>query len=334
MNLNLLSKYRTQLMGIAILFIAFFHCSIESDSTIFNFFKFLGDFGVDIFFFISGIGMYYTMLKNPTYGQFCKKRLLRIVPAWISINLFIQLEQGGWHVHDWSWFLKIMTGLTFWLHGNLYFWYISAIIVFYALTPLFVQQLKKNIKAAYLGLGVIWIILLAVSLIFHNAKYFIVLFRVPVYFVGIGFGKMVHEKKEIKKDRVYAGILTCIFLIVVEFFIYSTYEKVSLIRYDYKYLAYFPLVICFCGIFSCLLEKIKYKFYILSFYGGISLEVYLLHEYMLKKCCILFGKDDSKGIIYNISVFLIVSIIAKVLHEIIRLLTEKNGGKLSDGQIN
>ena len=88
MNMSLISKYRGQLMGFAILIVALFHSSIVHTNDLVDFFCFSGDMGVDIFFFLSGFGMYYACLKKQTYGQFMKKRMVRIVPAWFLVNLY------------------------------------------------------------------------------------------------------------------------------------------------------------------------------------------------------------------------------------------------------
>ena len=71
MEINLLSKYRAALMGVAMLFIAVFHSTLTIDNIIgLRFIKFAGDIGVDIFFFVSGIGMFYSFLKTTDIKSF------------------------------------------------------------------------------------------------------------------------------------------------------------------------------------------------------------------------------------------------------------------------
>ncbi len=57
-EISLLSKYRTQLMGLAMLLI--FHTGINVKSVnVIRSIKDIGDMGVDIFLLLSGIGLYF-----------------------------------------------------------------------------------------------------------------------------------------------------------------------------------------------------------------------------------------------------------------------------------
>ena len=79
-NLRLLSEYRTPLMGIAALMIILCHANgygvavphaVRSLLT-------LGNMGVDIFLFLSGIGCFYSLSKEPDTAKWYKKRFVRI----------------------------------------------------------------------------------------------------------------------------------------------------------------------------------------------------------------------------------------------------------------
>lgn len=62
-KLSLLSKYRTECMGLAILFVLFVHSvdfGIHYPSVIVKF-SMVGQIGVNVFFMVSGIGMYYSL---------------------------------------------------------------------------------------------------------------------------------------------------------------------------------------------------------------------------------------------------------------------------------
>lgn len=50
-------------MGLAILWVMFFHSSIKIDNFILNVLKIIGYGGVDIFLMISGLGLYYAYKK-------------------------------------------------------------------------------------------------------------------------------------------------------------------------------------------------------------------------------------------------------------------------------
>ena len=91
-NLSDLSAYRTQLMGIATLMIIICHANayhVLLPRFLASLFVW-GNFGVDIFLFLSGIGLYYSLSKRNThkkddYISFYKKRGVRIYIPYIII---------------------------------------------------------------------------------------------------------------------------------------------------------------------------------------------------------------------------------------------------------
>ncbi|MBR5764245.1 MAG: acyltransferase, partial [Bacteroidaceae bacterium] len=70
MNLFLLSKHRSSLMGIAIFLVVLFHAPHIFPDTFFDLIQSQGNLGVDIFFLISGIGLFFSWTKNPDAGLF------------------------------------------------------------------------------------------------------------------------------------------------------------------------------------------------------------------------------------------------------------------------
>lgn len=318
MKLSLLSKYRAQLMGVAILLVALFHCTVEHASEAFDLICFSGDMGVDIFFLVSGVGMYYAYQKKPTWKEFYIKRLLRIIPAWSIVNLIVLFSTHTISNMDWVEFFKYMTGISFWLDGNLYFWYVPAIFCFYLLTPFFMKFYKENKMKAYFGIGIVWALMLGIVVITRKANYFIFLLRWPVYFVGVLLGEWSFKQVECKKKNiVVCGIVVTVFWALLEVL------KLNLgrpfMRYEYKYILYFFLSISLCILLVYSMDKVRYEFPILKFMGSITLEVYLLHEFLLRKITGYIGyvPFDSLGIIFNILVFIGTVIIAWMFHKIL-----------------
>ena len=91
-NLSDLSTYRTQMMGIATLMIIICH-SCASKVIMPSFLAYLfrfGNIGVDIFLFLSGIGLYYSLSKNnlsskEDYTSFYKRRFYRIYIPYLIV---------------------------------------------------------------------------------------------------------------------------------------------------------------------------------------------------------------------------------------------------------
>ena len=84
---NLMSRYRTHLMGLAMLWVIFFHSSIIIHNPIIDFVKSIGYGGVDIFLMLSGLGLYYSYRKCSNPVSFYKRRVFRILPTYIPIVL-------------------------------------------------------------------------------------------------------------------------------------------------------------------------------------------------------------------------------------------------------
>ena len=62
---HLISRYRSELMGIAMLWVMLFHCFLVSiDQPLLKAVKDIGFCGVDIFIVMSGMGQYVSLAKN------------------------------------------------------------------------------------------------------------------------------------------------------------------------------------------------------------------------------------------------------------------------------
>jgi len=92
-NLERINKSRTILLGIATLLVTFFHMysldfyeliNIRFVANILTFVKSIGNVGVDIFLFLSGIGLYFSYKKN-NLKQFYMNRFVRILPEFILV---------------------------------------------------------------------------------------------------------------------------------------------------------------------------------------------------------------------------------------------------------
>lgn len=111
MNYEQLSRYRAALMGLAMLFVMCFHVPMAKGELMYGVVR-LGNIGVDMFLFLSGIGLWFSWTKNvsrnensyesqhegtdgnlaprsplliPRLKSFYRKRMLRIYPAWLLI---------------------------------------------------------------------------------------------------------------------------------------------------------------------------------------------------------------------------------------------------------
>lgn len=283
-NWGLISKYRSALMGFAAIFIIIFHttlyCSdIYPMDTFINvlFYRVMDCFniGVEIFLFVSGVGLYFAYEKKPQFKTYYIKRILNVYLIFFVVNIFkyffydILIFQN-----DAKTFIEDLFGLNFIFGRSNSGWYVVFAMVLYLVYPLIYKITKKLEGYKYNTL--IWfpfIILWFVILIlirnteFYNA-YEVGLTRFPIFLFGCYCGSLVKNKQNFKW-WIYAAAIAG--------FIARTY-----VMYDSRLIAkrfsgfIFSITVIFVLLFICSVLPEK----VLGFFektGSISLELYLIH---------------------------------------------------------
>ena len=266
---KLMTKHRLAIFGIATLWIFFRH-TFYYDQVQYSFLTpivQIGDCGVDIFLFLSGFGLYFSYAKCFSKKEFYKKRVIRILPTVLFlIGLFAissDLIHGQMPITVFSpkyWFYSV--------YAN--YWFIGAILFLYVLFPFICFCVKQN---AILTLVLTFIISLIVVTYIHlfNIGIFsqlVVYFaRLPIFVLGVIFAHhqylLVHKKT----------ILILLFLSIPCLFYFPK---------DFQRMMYFPLAVAICTILPRFLDKMPTRFSnILSRFGKISLEFYLIHVFLL-----------------------------------------------------
>jgi peptidoglycan/LPS O-acetylase OafA/YrhL len=287
LNLDLISKYRNELFGLAIISIMVFHffnhfSSERLDGNGFAKFYMYGisSIGVDIFLFLSGMGLIFSMSKNSDLGQFYSKRLIRVVVPyavwgtvfWIMSDMLAQGKGILQFLYDFSF-------LSFWIDGNTSLWYVGFIIIVYLAFPFLFKFLNSERSFPRL------VLLIAISCALNYALFFfapeeydnieIAIGRIPIFLIGTYIGKRIYNHEPFKKCDL---ALFLVGLIVQTFEILKRY---GVIEYDFEIRRYamglFSISLIF--IFVWLLSKIKVKFIhtFLQNVGGLSFELYMTH---------------------------------------------------------
>lgn len=132
-------------MGVAMLSVLFYHMYCwPGENQHLSLFRY-GYIGVDIFLFLSGFGLCFSIEKN-SIRQFYLNRFRRIIPLYwlqIIIELFIAVVIGGGGNFPTE-RLPSFLGLPVIEEGlPLSNWYVSAIILFYLLFPLLVRVVRR-----------------------------------------------------------------------------------------------------------------------------------------------------------------------------------------------
>lgn len=275
-----ISRFRGALMGIAMLIIILFHVDLARSDMFFGLRR-MGNLGVDMFLFLSGIGLWFSWMKNPSCKRFYFRRLIRIYPAWLIIACLYYIPRM--HVHDAASLINLIGEIgfnwNFWLHDELSFWYIPAIMMLYLFAPPYMELIRRHSIYRWLPVVMImWCILVEWVTPIHHAVGHIEIFwsRVPIFFIGINMGEMVRQKRTIDGQGIWMLIIMFVMTSVSCFFLEQ--ERHGQFPLFVERMLYIPLTITFILLCNRVLRRTpRWVNGSLAFVGSLSLECYLIH---------------------------------------------------------
>lgn len=277
MKINSILQYRTQIMGFSALWILLFH---SYGSGLYDFLKpfkpllAYGWAGVDIFLFLSGLGIGLSLQKKPTFLQFIQRRLKRIfLPYFIGV-CFLHIFVYNFDIIR---FLLDVTTIGYWIpyndHYIISFWYVCVILFFYVISYPIFFLLKKYTKLFF-------IIFCAISfIVYFQTDYANFVFgRIPIYFLGMLLSLYTnHEfKRHIIIIITIISLTTFILLSVLTYNWGGNYITELKIKIPSFFLITPGIIISLTKLFDVIKIK-KFVNKIFSFFGSISLEIYLVH---------------------------------------------------------
>ena len=309
-DLKLLSRYRTQLMGVAILFIMLCHTPIPTEYPLtIKILRKYGYWGVDIFMLLSGLGIFFAYQKENTL-IFLKKRFLRILPYYLPIAFifsvfFIYLGKETF----WNNLLPDITFFSFWSGKQIFGWYIPAILFFYLITPLLFRfkRFKWIIVIIY-----ILVCILTYTITNHFA---ILLYRLPIFVMGLYIGYLITKGKKINIKWLIASTILGTILLICNYTLESKFEFIAI---HLHYTPFFFLVIPTCLFLAKAFSKLKnYSYPILTFLGTYTLTLYTFHERILMSLYFIFSKS------LNITAFVLTLILAYLWQNLVSYILKK-----------
>lgn len=184
------STYREELKGVAILWVVFFHALIQCSGVLGDIQK-IGYGGVDIFFFLTGYGLYHSLQKSGDLRGYWQRRMWRILPAYLPLIVCWMIVMfPGYGLSN----VQVIRGVLgnvlmggFWLSTpKLFNWYVSALLLFVIVAPLFHGLLSKSQKPARTLL-----LLLATGLLLGlcciGMDQYMAVSRLPIFILGMAF---------------------------------------------------------------------------------------------------------------------------------------------------
>lgn len=282
MNLDCVSKERTWVMGVSMLMIMLRHQHFL-DSSFFGFFHALGDRGVDIFFFLSGMGIYHSLSHN-NLPRYFSNRFWRIMPVVIIAGLFKFAFDG---------FCGSLFSCTF-----REIWFIYGIAFCYLLAPFLYRVLNRSKRIFFYSTILFCIVQLllskeflgaARSMPFLHSLLFILsrltLPRFPAFVLG-----MILASRACTGMGKSRPVLTLVLLSVC-FIMKGGYLPtadafpldIQLYAVAFFFLPCLPTLTQWVAVLGDKCRKFAAAHTGVVFFGTCSLEIYLIHEQLFKK---------------------------------------------------
>lgn len=330
--LEQISKHRTYLMGLSIIGILLYHQYFVHDIWLQVFVRF-GGWGVEIFMFLSGLGITYSLKRN-NLPKYYGNRLRRILPAYlISIALFFLILLISEEYTDSSW-----TGaVERW-------WFIKAILLFYLIAPLLKKVLDKWRWKGFIAILTADFFLLA----FSYSKLMPQIFganhllmecttRLPAFVLGMSMVLMPDYAKLIVGGGMRKYLLIPLLFSAMAIRVLTARKAAGVIPSDlivngvwHAFLFVTQRIIfCFITPAVCLVVSRFTPFSkAISLCGALSLELYLLHELIFWKAFSIFAWMPGgcwSGYLILAGSLALSLISAWLLHRLCSLLSKERG---------
>ena len=328
----LLGHYRSALMGFAALWIFFFHeWQVISENHlrilwVETFIKRIGFCGVDIFLFLSGIGLTYSIEKSKNIFSFYYKRIKRIILPFI-VTALLYYRPYGWTPEL---FWRNVLCISFYRTSMYAFlWFVPAILTFYLFSPLYYRFFKRSSGKIRFTLCALIVWLICSLFAADRMRYDLFGFtnRIPVFIIGILVGWLTQKSHPVF-DRLTWKLLTLMFLLGLYLSYLSIYQDMYILVPVSNccvpnLLMSISISFLLSGFLYILNEKHYLRFLekgltrLLSFFGMFTLEFYCIQELMgdliLPR---ILGQYSNLTV--NIILFAVVTVVALVMHYILK----------------
>ncbi len=293
---GLLSKYKTELMGIAAASVLITHASdtiiVDNMPYAFKIMSKMGTlFGSQMymFFFLSGMGSWFSYEKNKDAITYWKNRVKRTVIPYLLLATVAYAILDLWLQHDVMDFFFDLTCVSFYTkHAGA--WYVAVILMLYMIYPLLHVLSKINQKAPVivaLGIGAAYCRLTSNIPFSGNTAY-----SLENHWGGVAAGSIAfligqYCAPKIRNNQKYN--MKCLLVLFIVWIVGKLMWNNSPPKLD----VFFYMLLGIIGVFlwPIVFEKVRSKRFmeLLKRMGGISLEIYLTNIYINS----LFGQIGS-----------------------------------------
>ena len=288
MRFKTLFQYRKNMMAAAIVMILLYHTKgawpeIALKKAAAYFYG-----GVDIFFFASGIGCFFSYSGKRDPAAFLRRRAERILPVYLPFMLvWIAVEALGGGIG-----IPAALANLFAVHGFMrvspaFNWYVSGMWLTYLLTPWLVPLAERADTRPKAAAAILALLLFSVAF-WGDTELIIIVTRLPVFFVGMLFAAESGRREALTR----AELAVMLLLVPVgaamlwespKFFPDSIWDRG---------LAWYPMLLTTPGICAAIaavsdcLSRVRAGRAVnraLAFLGGLTFEIYLVHFWALER---------------------------------------------------
>jgi len=209
---RLLNAHRTEIKGFAILWVVFFHAQFGLDGLIYDVQK-IGYGGVDLFFFLSGYGLYHSLSRPEGLKGYWKRRVLRILPSywpfcilWLAVMIPLNRMGLGQALGT---VLGNVLMLGYFFDAPLMInWYVSALAASLLLAPVLYLWLREG-RTYWLRVLLALAAAFALGFLFVGSLKYMPVSRLPVFILGMVFARPWGKKADGPVLPVVMALLAC-----------------------------------------------------------------------------------------------------------------------------
>jgi len=324
-----LREYRNELKGIAILWVVFFHAHLDLENGLLYEIQKVGYGGVDIFFFLSGFGLYRSLSKNDHLGSYIKRRAFRLLPSFVPFVALWSLTFAYRFSKGLVSFVSMVSGnltmIGFFVNDLLMInWYLSGMVVSLLLAPYFYACLKPG-KGYWARVGLVMAVCLIAGFAFIRNDEYMAISRLPVFVLGMVFSRPYEPETRQSKKGVMAllamGLLAG-YVVLQMCYAYYPHLLLAFAMYWHPYIIITPgLCVLMAWLCSLLPQKARRS---LAFLGKASFEIFLFNGWMEIFAKRWVGADTPQEWLVLSIVFMVFGLIYHVIvSKIVKKVVDK-----------
>ena len=294
MSFSIISKYRSELMGYAIIGVLIGHIIVFGEIHESGLISVISWLSLLIhtkgFLFLSGFGVFYSMNKDSNAWHFYIRRFYKFLLPFLVVAmpyfLVVTLANDG----NFMYYLGKITTIDFWIFGNYHgMWYVAVLLVLYIITPPIYYWLIVDYK--FLWVKVLFLLLIVFSIneliSFSNPEYWslvkIGLSQIPCFFIGILFAYL---SINISDRHLFCVVLLLLVILYIISIIWDVVpgDYCSPLIWIPCFILLFSLFFMWTDSASCL----RWINYLYRWFGKYTFELYILHIYLwfiIKEVC-------------------------------------------------